>query len=99
MQFHFTPTYSSWLNQVELWFAKVEREVIARAIFTSVADLDRKLRRLYQHLLGQRPSHPMEILGLFSPPTHQRIQCDAPPSAGEPAEATKQATRDLQRHL
>jgi transposase len=22
---HFTPTYSSWLNQVELWFAKIER--------------------------------------------------------------------------
>jgi transposase len=30
VQFHFTPTYSSWLNQVELWFAKIEREVIAR---------------------------------------------------------------------
>src|SRR6266576_2829226 len=33
-QFHFTPTYSSWLNQVEIWFAKIEREVIARGIFT-----------------------------------------------------------------
>jgi transposase len=31
VQFHFTPTYSSWLNQVEIWFAKIEREVIARA--------------------------------------------------------------------
>jgi hypothetical protein len=28
-QFHFTPTYSSWLNQPELWFAKIERNVIA----------------------------------------------------------------------
>src|SRR5215468_511106 len=45
VQFHFTPTYSSWLNQVELWFAKIEREVIARGIFTSVPDLARKLRR------------------------------------------------------
>jgi transposase len=42
---HYTPTYSSWLNQVELWFAKIEREVIARGIFTSVTDLARKLRR------------------------------------------------------
>jgi transposase len=25
VQFHFTPTYSSWLNQVELWFAKIQR--------------------------------------------------------------------------
>jgi len=45
VRFHFTPTYSSWLNQVELWFAKMEREVIARGIFTSVPDLARKLRR------------------------------------------------------
>jgi len=42
---HFTPTYSSWLNQVELWFGKIERDVIARGIFTSVFDLKRKLMR------------------------------------------------------
>lgn len=40
---HHTPTYSSWLNQVELWFAKIERDMIARGIFTSTADLRRKL--------------------------------------------------------
>lgn len=40
---HYTPTYSSWLNQVELWFAKIERDCIARGIFTSTADLRRKL--------------------------------------------------------
>jgi len=45
VSFHFTPTYSSWLNQVELWFAKIERDVIARGVFTSVSDLARKLRR------------------------------------------------------
>jgi len=45
VRFHFTPTYSSWLNQVELWFAKIQRDVIARGVFTSVADLARKLRR------------------------------------------------------
>lgn len=42
---HFTPTYSSWLNQVELWFAKIERDVIARGVFTSLHDLKRKLMR------------------------------------------------------
>lgn len=40
---HYTPTYSSWLNQVEIWFAKIERDMIARGIFTSTADLRRKL--------------------------------------------------------
>ena len=42
---HFTPTYSSCLNQVELWFSKVQRDVLARGIFTSKADLARTLRR------------------------------------------------------
>jgi transposase len=45
VQLHFTPTYSSWLNQVELWFAKIERAVIARGVFTSKRDLARKIRR------------------------------------------------------
>jgi transposase len=45
VRFHFTPTYSSWLNQVELWFAKIQRDVISRGVFTSVADLARKLRK------------------------------------------------------
>lgn len=43
--FHFTPTYSSWLNQVEIWFGRIEREVIARGVFSSVRDLARKLMR------------------------------------------------------
>lgn len=39
-----SPAYSPWLNQV-IWFSKVERNVIARGVFTSVADLARKLRK------------------------------------------------------
>ena len=49
MPLHFTPTYSSWLNQVELWFAKIERDVIARGVFTSVPDRNRKLMRDIRH--------------------------------------------------
>jgi transposase len=45
VKLHFTPTYSSWLNQIEIWFARVERDVIARGVFTSVKDLARKLMR------------------------------------------------------
>src|SRR5438552_1465412 len=51
---HFTPTYSSWLNQVELWFAKIERDVIARGVFISVPDLKRKLMR-YIRQYNQQP--------------------------------------------
>ena len=42
---HFTPTYSSWLNQVENWFSRIQRDVIARGVFNSTKDLDRKLMR------------------------------------------------------
>jgi len=52
VQFHFTPTYSSWLNQVESWFSKLQRDVIDRGIFSSVADLKRKILR-YIRLYGK----------------------------------------------
>jgi transposase len=45
VRIHYTPTYASWLNQVEIWFSKLQRDVIARGIFTSTADLSRKLLR------------------------------------------------------
>lgn len=51
---HFTPTYSSWLNQVELWFSKIERDVIARGVFTSLSDLKRKLMR-YIRAYNEQP--------------------------------------------
>jgi transposase len=49
VRLHFTPTYASWLNQVELWFSKIERDLLARGIFTSVADLARKIRGYIRH--------------------------------------------------
>ena len=52
VRFHFTPTYSSWLNQVEIWFAKIQRDVIDPGVFTSVADLSRKLMK-YIRLYGK----------------------------------------------
>ena len=52
VQFHFTPTYSSWLNQVESWFSKLQRDVIDRGVFSSVADLNRKILR-YIRLYGK----------------------------------------------
>jgi transposase len=56
VQLHFTPTYSSWLNQVELWLNKIEREVIARGIFTSTGDMTRKLMRyIRQHNKTAKP--------------------------------------------
>jgi transposase len=36
---HFTPTSSSWLNQIERWFAEITRKRIRRGTFRSVRDL------------------------------------------------------------
>ena len=53
---HYTPTYSSWLNQVENWFARIQRDVITRGIFTSPKDLDKKLMRyIRQYNKDPRP--------------------------------------------
>ena len=59
---HFTPTYSSWLNQVEIWFSKLQRDVIDRGIFTSVADLKRKDPALYPSLSEDSETLSLEIL-------------------------------------
>jgi len=42
---HFTPTYASWLNQVERFFALATQRAIRRGSFVSVADLIRKIDR------------------------------------------------------
>jgi transposase len=58
VKLHFTPTYSSWLNQVEIWFSRIERDVIARGVFTSVRDLARKLTRYIRaYSKTARPFH------------------------------------------
>jgi len=42
---HFTPTSSSWLNQVETWFSLVRRKAIHRGVFRSVAHLKDAIQR------------------------------------------------------
>jgi transposase len=36
---HFTPTDSSWINQIERWFAEITRKRIRRGTFHRVRDL------------------------------------------------------------
>lgn len=40
---HFTPTYSSWINQVERWFALITERAIRRNSFTSVRQLKQQI--------------------------------------------------------
>jgi transposase len=51
---HFTPTYSSWLNQVEIWFNLITQKAIRRGTFTSVKELTIKI----QQYIDQYNRHP-----------------------------------------
>jgi transposase len=45
---HFTPTYSSWINQVERWFALLTERQIKRGAHRSVHELEAAIRQFLQ---------------------------------------------------
>src|SRR5271157_2195574 len=53
---HYTPTYSSWLNQVEIWFNLITQRAIRRGTFKSVKELVSKINQYVEHY--NRNSHP-----------------------------------------
>lgn len=46
---HYTPTYASWLNQVERWFGIITQQAIRRGSFSSVKELIAKIQRFVDH--------------------------------------------------
>jgi putative transposase len=46
---HFTPTYASWLNQVEIWFHRITQRAIRRGTFRSVKELVTKIDQFAEH--------------------------------------------------
>lgn len=46
---HFTPTYASWLNQVERWFGLITQQAIRRGSFKSVSDLVTRIDHYVEH--------------------------------------------------
>jgi len=53
--FH-TPTYASWLNQVEIWFHWITRQAIRRGTFRSVKELVLRIDRfVHTHNASARP--------------------------------------------
>jgi len=70
---HFTPTYSSWLNQVENWFSRIQRDVITRGVFTSTKDLHKKLMRyIRQYNKNAKP-----LKWKYDNPAANRIRCNS----------------------
>ena len=48
-QVHYTPTYASWLNQVEIWFSIITQRAIRRGTFRSVRDLVARIDDFVSH--------------------------------------------------
>jgi len=46
---HYTPTYASWLNQVEIWFGIITQRAIRRGVFRSVRQLIQKIQDFVEH--------------------------------------------------
>jgi putative transposase len=55
-QVHYTPTYASWLNQVEIWFNIITQRAIRRGTFRSVKALIAKIEQFVNQY--NRVSHP-----------------------------------------
>jgi len=49
VHFHFTPTGSSWINQIETWFGIITRQSIRRGSFASLAHLIRHINDYINH--------------------------------------------------
>lgn len=45
---HFTPTYASWLNQVERWFGIISQRAIKRGSFRNVKELTARIERFIE---------------------------------------------------
>ncbi len=53
-----TPVHASWLNQIEIYFSLVQRKVLTPNDFTSLLEVERRLR-LYEELSNRTP-HPFQ---------------------------------------
>ena len=53
---HFTPTSSSWLNQVERWFAVLTEKQLRRGVFRSTRELEQAIEQyIDQHIAASKP--------------------------------------------
>lgn len=53
---HFTPTHASWLNQIEIWFSILARQLLKRGTFRSKEDQARQITAFIEKY--NRAAHP-----------------------------------------
>lgn len=71
VHFHFIPTHTSWLNQVEIWFSLLARYALKGASFTSPKQLREAIDRF---IAAYNPSaHPFEWTKRFVNPNPPKL--------------------------
>jgi transposase len=66
---HYTPTYSSWINQVERWFTYLTDELLRRSDHRSVQALEKNVRN-WGTAWNENPNHssgPRSQIGSSNP--------------------------------
>ncbi|MBV8209061.1 MAG: IS630 family transposase [Burkholderiaceae bacterium] len=58
VQFHFTPTHASWLNQIEVWFGILSQQALAHRSFTSPKQVRERIDAFVQAY--NQKAHPFE---------------------------------------
>lgn len=49
VRFVYTPIHCSWLNPIENWFAKLQRHIIKNGNFSSVKELENKIKKYIEY--------------------------------------------------
>lgn len=70
VQFHFTPTHASWMNQVEVWFSILSRQALKYASFTSVQQVCERIDAFIASY--NRAAHPFRWLAAEVRPSAPR---------------------------
>src|ERR1700688_2054172 len=70
---HFTPTGSSWLNQMERWFAEITAKRIRRGTFRSVKELTRAIESYIRDSQQKSESFRLDSYGTFYPARGQEL--------------------------
>lgn len=72
------PKHSSWLNQIETLFGIINRKVVKRGDFKSVADLDAKLSAFIKYF-NETMAHPFNWTYTGKPIQNRRPTAFCPP--------------------
>ena len=94
IRFVYLPKHSSWLNQIETVFGIIMRKVVRRGNFTSVADLERKLRDFLAYF-NATMAHPFNWTYTGKPQQKQRRTEYCPPHRKRKPSNLKLATLAL----